>query len=321
MSSLISSDHIVSLLEHHLAVNPDKVEISRQTAGDFGHCYWLKSDQGDFVLRLTCPETEQVLFYETGMMRREVELLKTLQGQISLLRPEVVVVDFSQRLIDRDFLIMESMPGAPYSEITSLSHAQHDRVYFQLGQYLKQLHTITGSTYGYDNVHLPAEAQLTWKEAFRQMWHRLIEDVRACGLYTEHEQISLIDLFDTYQAYFDRQILPVLLQMGIRKENMMVDRQGNLTGLLSFDLALWGDPEIEFAVLDCVGIWASAFWEGYGSPRPNNMASRTRRKFYILYEVQKNIPLSLKRRDDLEEAEQYKQTALTIASSLVMSES
>jgi hypothetical protein len=36
----------------------------------------------------------------------------------------------------------------------------------------------------------------------------------------------------------------------------------------------------------------------------------------MLYEVQKNIPLAAKRLQDSEEAEQYKQTTMTIATNL-----
>jgi fructosamine-3-kinase len=148
------------------------------------------------------------------------------------------------------------------------------------------------------------------------MWKNLINDVVACGMYNNEEALSLISLLEAYEAYFQRQSKPALLHMGIRKENIMVDQKGTITGLLGFEAALWGDPEVEFAVLDCAGIWASAFWKGYGAPRPTDLGSRTRRKFYILYEVQKNIPLAAKRYYDPEEAEQYKQTAITIATNL-----
>lgn len=34
----------------------------------------------------------------------------------------------------------------------------------------------------------------------------------------------------------------------------MVDADGNVTGLVDFDGALWGDVEIEFAVLDWLSL-------------------------------------------------------------------
>ena len=314
--SSISNDAIISLFESHLAAHPDQVLITESRKNDFDHMYRVESDKGVFLLRIAPPDTEQVLFYEPAMMRREVALMERMQGQISAPIPALVVADFERRLINQDYLIVEAPAGVYYSQITSLSHAQHDHVYAQLGAYLNQLHAITGSDYGYNGQTSTTESQQTWSQAFSQMWEQLINDVVACGLYDPEEAFSLINLLQSYHAYFQRKSRPALLHMGIRKENIMVDQKGNITGLLGFEAALWGDPEVDFAVLDCSGIWASAFWQGYGAPRPNDLGSRTRRKFYILYEVQKNIPLAIKRYCDPEEAEQYKQTAITIATNL-----
>jgi aminoglycoside phosphotransferase (APT) family kinase protein len=312
----ISNDAIISLFESHLAANPDQILISEHRKNDFDQMYRVASDKGVFLLRVAPPDTARILFYEQAMMRREVALMEKMQGQISAPIPAVVAADFDRRLIDRDYIIVEAPAGVYYSQITSLSHAQHDHVYAQLGAFLNQLHRITGSSHGYTGQIATTEPQQSWSQVFSLMWKNLINDVVACGMYNNEEALSLISLLEAYEAYFQRQSKPALLHMGIRKENIMVDQKGTITGLLGFEAALWGDPEVEFAVLDCAGIWASAFWKGYGAPRPTDLGSRTRRKFYILYEVQKNIPLAAKRYYDPEEAEQYKQTAITIATNL-----
>ncbi len=320
MSSPISSDLIISLFEYHLNINPDCLVVSQIRIGDFDESYGVKSDQGDFVLRLAPPDEAKFLFYQKDMMRREVDLLKAIRDQTTIPVPEIVAFDFGQHRVGVDYLIMRATSDLPYSEITSLSHAQHDRVYTQLGSYLRESHSITSSMYGYDASHPPLTPQPTWQQAFEKMWYRLVNDVVACGLYNDDEASSMITLLDTYKAYFDRKGASALLHMGMHKENIFVDAAGNVTGLVGFDRALWGDIELDFAVLDCAGIWASAFWKGYGQPRPNDLGSRTRRKFYILYEVQRNIPLYVVRYNNLEEAEQYKQTTMTIATNLVASD-
>ncbi|OUL36382.1 hypothetical protein BV372_08175 [Nostoc sp. T09] len=58
-----------------------------------------------------------------------------------------------------------------------------------------------------------------------------------------------------------------MLHMDVWFQNILVDSAGNVTGLVDFDRALWGDPEIEFAVLDYCGISEPAFWRGYGRER------------------------------------------------------
>jgi fructosamine-3-kinase len=227
----------------------------------------------------------------------------------------VVVTAFDRTLIDRDFYILRKLAGTPYSQSTSLAHEDHNRIFFQLGQYLRELHHMVGSAYGYDGA-----TQSVWLKAFKTMWSNLIQDVVACGLYDAQEAAELTFLLDQHQDSFNRDDLPALLYMSSQKENIMIDAEGNIIGLKGFDLSLWGDPEMDFAVLDCSGIWASSFWDGYGQVRPDDPASRIRRKFYILYEFQRNMPLAIWRMKDLVEADQTKQIALTIAKNLMVEE-
>jgi fructosamine-3-kinase len=89
-----------------------------------------------------------------------------------------------------------------------------------------------------------------------------------------------------------------------------------LTGLLDWDRALWGDPEIEFAVLDYCGISEPAFWEGYGAERDRSPEAEVRRVFYLLYELQKYIFIRRVRRNRPDQAEQYRRRSLDLARQL-----
>jgi len=53
-----------------------------------------------------------------------------------------------------------------------------------------------------------------------------------------------------------------LLHLDAWAQNILVDEAGNVTGLVDLDRALWGDPGIEFAVLDYCGISEPVFWRG-----------------------------------------------------------
>jgi hypothetical protein len=90
-----------------------------------------------------------------------------------------------------------------------------------------------------------------------------------------------------------------------------------VSGLVDFDRALWGDVEIEFAVLDYCGVSEPAFWEGYGAERDESPAAMIRRQFYLLYEMQKYMPIRIWRRNDPMGAERYKRQSLLLAMQLV----
>ena len=124
------------------------------------------------------------------------------------------------------------------------------------------------------------------------------------------------DLLETYLDYFDRPVRPSLLHMDVWSQNILIDEVGNVTGLVDFDRALWGDVEIEFAVLDYCGISEPPFWEGYGSIRDESPAAMIRRQFYLLYEVQKYMPIRVWRRNNPTDAARYKQHSFLLASQL-----
>lgn len=93
----------------------------------------------------------------------------------------------------------------------------------------------------------------------------------------------------------------------------MLVEDGARSGLLDWDRALWGDPEIEFAVLDYCGISRPAFWEDYGAPRDQSPEARVRTLFYLLYEIQKYIVIRHGRNGDPAPAAACKRQALELA--------
>ena len=100
--------------------------------------------------------------------------------------------------------------------------------------------------------------------------------------------------------------------MDVWAENILVDENNFVTGLIDWDRALWGDPEIEYAVLDYCGISEPAFWEGYGITRDLSLEARIRQVFYLLYELQKYIIIRQGRGNDSARASQYKRQVFDI---------
>ena len=118
-------------------------------------------------------------------------------------------------------------------------------------------------------------------------------------------------------ANFDYLQSPRLLHMDVWSQNILVDSTGHVTGLVDFDRAVWGDPEIEFAVLDYCGISQRAFWQGYGRERAKSTSAVIRQWFYLLYEVQKYMPIAVWRRQDQVRALFFKQKSLALANNLL----
>jgi len=305
-------------------VDPATLRFTPVRTGKHNTSYWVDSERGRFVMRIAPPDDAGFLFYERQMMRQEPELHALIRARTTIPVAEIVGHDFSRTRVNRDYLLMTALPGTPLSDLPGLTRAQFRRALRQVGEYLRQLHTLTAAeclelgdeTHGYLGAHRPMEPHPTWAIAFRVMWNKLLDDVVACGSYTPDEAQVMRDLLDLHIEQFDRPVVPCLLHMDVWSQNILIDEAGNVTGLVDFDRALWGDVEIEFAVLDYCGISEPTFWEGYGVRRDESPPAMIRRQFYLLYEVQKYMPIRVWRRNDPTSAARYKQQSFALAAQL-----
>jgi fructosamine-3-kinase len=313
---------LTALILAHVETDPASVHLTPIATGKHNRSYWVACDAGRFVLRIAPPDDAGFLFYERLMMRQEPALHALIRAETAIPVAAVVAHDFSRTRIDLDYLLMTALPGTPLSDAYMLDRMQRQRALRQVGVHLRALHALIADehlgqwAYGYLGAHHPMPPQPTWAAAFHVMWHALLDDVVACGMYTEAEAQVFRDLLDAYREVFAREVVPRLLHMDVWEQNILVDAEGNVTGLVDFDRALWGDVEIEFAVLDYCGISEPAFWEGYGLPRDTSPAAQIRRQFYLLYEVQKYMPIRVWRRNNPADALRYKAYSFSLAEAL-----
>ena len=325
MAESLDLNLLTRLVADALRVDAASVRLTPIPTGKHNRSYYVESAAGSHVLRVAPPDGAGYLFYETRMMRQEPALHALIRERLPIPVADVVHYDFSRARLDRDYLIMTALPGIPLSAAANLTQGRLDRALQQTGECLRQLHSLTAENclgrplHGYVGPHHPMSPQSTWWEAFRIMWHKLLDDVVACEGYSPEEGQAMRDLLDYYRRYFDRPVVPRLLHMDVWSQNILVDDSGNVTGLVDFDRALWGDPEIEFAVLDYCGISKPAFWQGYGAARNTSTAAAVRRQFYLLYEVQKYMPIQVWRRNNRAAAQRYKRQCLALATQLLPS--
>jgi aminoglycoside phosphotransferase (APT) family kinase protein len=307
-----------------LHVPPENLSFRRCATGKFNTTWFVSGGREPLVLRVAPPDDPaRLLFYEYRMMRQEPGLHRRLRRETSIPVPAIRARKFWDRQdvlpvpeFPRDFLLMEQLPGRPLSETRGLGSAQVDRLMAAVGVCLRQCHALTGTHYGYAGPHRPMDPQSDWAGAFHVMWHKLLDDIERCGGYERDEALFLRRLLDRHRAPFERPVPAALLHMDVWEQNILVSGDGRLTGLLDWDRALYGDPEIEFAVLDYCGISTPAFWEGYGARREQSPEARVRHTFYFLYELQKYIFIRRVRGGSAAGADGYRREALRIARSL-----
>lgn len=313
---------LAALAGEQLGLAPAALRLSPISTGKHNSSFWIDAGAERHVLRLAPADETGFLFYERRMMLQEPELHALMHARTLLPVAEVVAYDFSRSRVDRDYLVMRALPGEPLSEVEGLTREQQARTLRQVGRHLHALHGLSATEclnrndYGYLGAHRPMQPQSSWQSAFRVMWNTLLDDVVACGCYSFAEADTLRRLFERHAGHFGHPVSPRLLHMDVWGQNILIDAAGNVSGLVDFDRALWGDVEIEFAVLDYCGISEPPFWEGYGETRDCSPAAAIRRQFYLLYEIQKYMPICVWRCNDNSGALSYKQQCLALAARL-----
>jgi len=291
----------------------EPISFARIPTGKFNASFFVHTDGAEFVLRIAPPNNAVFVFYERGMMRQEPGIHRRLLEKTSVPAARILGYDDSHEIVDRDYLLMERLPGQALCDTPG---ADADAVLREVGRCLAQVHGLTADAYGYLGEHKPMQPQPTWADAFQFMWRKLIEDVLVSGHYDREEADALLRLLDRHLPLFDRPVPASLLHMDIWSQNILVSTAGELTGLVDWDRALWGDPEIEFAVLDYCGISEPAFWEGYGGRRDTSREAQIRNRFYLLYEIQKYIVIEQGRKHNPHAARQYKHQVMQMVKTI-----
>jgi aminoglycoside phosphotransferase (APT) family kinase protein len=316
---LFDKNIIIKIFEHHFGI--EKIKIIPICEGYFSNSYKVHCDNKDFYLRIAPPDDYLCLFYEKRMTLQEPELHKLILENTNIPVPEIIVHDSGRKLLDKDYVIMEFLPGKTLSERNNeLNTEQFNRCLFQWGRHIRELHNIKKNLHGYIGAHKPMEPRENWPDAFGIMWEKIISDCLDTGCYTKDEASFAVKLYEKHMDSFlpKKDIKGSLMHMDLWVTNVLIDSKGNITGIIDFDRACWGDPEIEFSVLNYCGLAKDPFYKGYGSYPTKSYDSEIRFHFYTLYEHQKYIVISMsQRRNNPMGARQYADQSLDMMQRLL----
>ena len=315
MSEDFSNQTLTKLVVEHTDARPADLSFSKVPTGKFNTTYFVDGTPAPLVIRIAPPDDAGFIFYERRMMAQEPGIHALIRERTSAPVAEILAYDTTRAHVDRDYLLMQRLPGDALTHFTGTAR-QFEQVLEQTGRYLREIHEITANQYGYLGEHRCMEPQGDWASAFTVMWHKMIDDIVGAGYYDSDEESYAKGLLDKHLAHFDRPVTSRLLHMDIWSQNILVDADANVTGIVDFDRALWGDKEIEFAVLDYCGISEPAFWRGYGRERDLSPPAQIRQAFYLLYELQKYIVIHHYRHAEPTDCPQYKRQAMSMMARL-----
>ena len=146
------------------------------------------------------------------------------------------------------------------------------------------------------------------------MYRLELEDIVGCGIYDRKTADQSLALLEENLHCFEHCLRSHLCHGDIWVTNLLVNHDGNVTGVLDFDRSCWGDIEWDLGIAEYCGVTGKSFWKGYGQEIETHTGDpAVRRMFYMLYEHQKYIIISMSsRRDSPSGARRYANESLRV---------
>jgi aminoglycoside phosphotransferase (APT) family kinase protein len=190
--------------------------------------YILSTKKGKFVVRIPLKDKNKIKL-QTWVCRR--------WDVLGVPVPEPVIVK-------KDYMIETFIEGKDISA-TKLTQKQRDSFFYELGKYLKKMHSVKTKEYGY----FKSEGVGKYKN-----WHSFIGDDFLTNLKTcvEKNRIStgmaaeLISHYTQNKDYLKKFNSPRLLHSDLSPDNLMA-KNGNFSGIIDVADAFSGDPMYDIA--------------------------------------------------------------------------
>lgn len=226
--------------------------------------------QENVVLRVAPKDKTDPFWNHPHHMRSEVQI-QPYFAAIAHLMPTILRADFTRQILDRDYMFQSYLEGERWDDIEGeLSNDEHDRLWYQFGTLLHQIHSTTGDQFGWSYL---GQLYDSWSDLIITQFEHILQDLQQNQIdSTDFE--SIFALVRANQALLDEIQQPHLLHGDLWTFNILVTREADepdIVGVLDADYAWWGDPLADWTML----IWEkgsgaemhraqAAFWAGYG---------------------------------------------------------
>jgi len=230
------------------------------------------------ILRVAPPESCQFRS-EHQLMRNEYASQPWL-AVIAPLMPQVLVADWSHKVIARDWMIQTHLEGVPAPEhLGTYPRTAWSAFFRQMGAVTRSVHDVRGPHFG--PVGGPGYG--TWSEAVITSLEEIAADLDGAGLdAADVRKVAAVAAHD--RALLDEVTEPRLLTGDLWTVNALMDPAAPepvITGVLDFDRTWFGDSAADWTIRMATAKddERTAFWDSYGG-RDRSPAAVWRARVY-----------------------------------------
>ncbi len=218
---------------------------------------------------------------EENLMNAEVYTYSICQT-IGIPCSKALACDTSEKIIDRDFMIVQYIPSVVMSK-AELTEERRNMIYRQMEIYLAKFHQVTGDSFGFLSRICNGKKFDKWSDALIFEVADMTERLEKLGGFNTEETQTLRHQFYKSRELLDEIRTPHLLHTDLWEENVLLDRDTlEIAAIIDSDRAMYGDKDFEFS-----SPWMdnSILKEGYDSiiqesTNPNDVK---RRKLYQMF--------------------------------------
>ena len=245
--------------------------------GTFNTTYLGTLADGHKVILRVAPPPAADLAWEDAFLMRSEHAMQPFFAPIAAWMPKTLLVDFTQQLIDRDYMFQTFIEGERWDDAwDEMTAEENNLLWDQFGRLMRQIHDVRGESFG---LPRPGFQFSSWSQTVIDRLERTFQAARDLGLEVTHFA-RVLEMVRAHPQGLDEIQVPRLLHGDLWSFNILIRRgadQPSIVGVLDADRSWWGDPMADWTMF----ILAHAdpeegharFWQAYGPPEDTPGAS------------------------------------------------
>ena len=252
-SSLISNNNNVRWMVQD-ALQCSRLEVSKveDIRGHLhGICKLRLSNDSRLVLKLSPSPSTVLLRHERYFLESEASILSLLKRS-SLPVPRLLRYDARSIHLGSPFLLSTHISGVSYADaLPHLTRSECRDIELQLRSLTSIIGQHKSATFGPAALVASNKGFSTWRESFKSMLESIIMDAEDMSINLPYHAIRESAFSVTNELYEVKEARLVVLGLG-RPQNVLLDERTNdVTGLMGFGQAVWGDTAFSEPELRC----------------------------------------------------------------------
>jgi aminoglycoside phosphotransferase (APT) family kinase protein len=249
----VSEDQILSAIRASLGARAEVLNCTQMHGGHFNTLYDIEtSSPAERVILRIAPRDDWPLYsFERTMMLGE-PFVYDLIKRAGVPTTEVLAVDGSRSIIDRDYMIVRYIDALPLND-PSVPRDVRPLIMRELGAYTARIHGISGALFGRILPDGTIGGSESWAEVFGELLVEMLTKGCEAEIICRADSDSVIEYYWDHRAIFDECDQPVLVHNDIWDPNILIKQNGDgwaIEAIIDADRALFADREFESVLWD-----------------------------------------------------------------------